>query len=274
MKQVILICLVSCLVLESQAEETNSSPSADYIGDRNDLVEERAYYGNPYYSVRPPQAAAGPGGPIPAAPRGGYSPAAPPPVAAVPVYGYKYQVTAPPLYKGHTPTNFGHKEERNGYQTQGLYYVLLPDGRLQKVAYTVDKDSGYVAHVSYEGTAQYPPPAPPAPYAQQAAHSAQYTQQAAHSAQYAQQAAHSAQYAQQAASSAQYAQQAASSAQYAQQAARYSQAAAQYGPGGPRFSGSSNQAVPASSFIHETVAPVNLDPVYYEDVAKNNNQFL
>jgi len=261
MKQEILICLVSCLVLESQAEETNSSPSADYIGDRNDLVEERAYYGNPYYLVRPPQAAAGP---IPAAPRGGYSPAAPPPVAAVPVYGYKYQVTAPPLYKGHTPTNFGHKEERNGYQTQGLYYVLLPDGRLQKVAYTVDKDSGYVAHVSYEGTAQYPPPAPPAPYAQQAAHSAQYAQQAAHSAQYAQQAA----------SSAQYAQQAASSAQYAQQAARYSQAAAQYGPGGPRFSGSSNQAVPASSFIHETVAPVNLDPVYYEDVAKNNNQFL
>ena len=87
--------------------------------------------------------------------------------------------------------------------------------------------------MSYEGTAQYPQPAPPAPYAQQAAHSAQYAQQAAHSAQYAQQAA--------------------SSAQYAQQAARYSQAAAQYGPGGPRFSGSSNQAVPASSFIRKSL---------------------
>ncbi|XP_047471424.1 proline-rich protein 3-like [Penaeus chinensis] len=46
---------------------------------------------------------------------------------------------------------------------KGSYYVLLPDGRLQKVAYTVNGDSGFVAEVSYEGEAQYPE-YKPAPY--------------------------------------------------------------------------------------------------------------
>nr|XP_027230859.1 cuticle protein 19-like [Penaeus vannamei] len=52
--------------------------------------------------------------------------------------------------------DFGHQEARDGYNTQGSYFVLLPDGRLQKVTYTVNGDSGYVAEVSYEGEAQYP----------------------------------------------------------------------------------------------------------------------
>ncbi|XP_042859591.1 cuticle protein 18.6-like [Penaeus japonicus] len=64
--------------------------------------------------------------------------------------------------------NYGHQESRDGYNTQGSYYVQLPDGRLQKVTYYVDGDSGFVAEVSYEGQAQYPAyqPAPsyrPAP---------------------------------------------------------------------------------------------------------------
>ncbi|XP_066981526.1 pro-resilin-like [Macrobrachium rosenbergii] len=54
--------------------------------------------------------------------------------------------------------DFGHQESRDGYNTQGSYYVQLPDGRLQKVTYTVNGDSGYVAEVSYEGEAQYPQP--------------------------------------------------------------------------------------------------------------------
>nr|XP_027230855.1 cuticle protein 7-like [Penaeus vannamei] len=59
--------------------------------------------------------------------------------------------------------DFGHQEARDGYNTQGSYYVLLPDGRLQKVAYTANVHPGYVAEVSYEDEAEYPE-YKPAPY--------------------------------------------------------------------------------------------------------------
>ncbi|XP_042239565.1 cuticle protein 8-like [Homarus americanus] len=67
--------------------------------------------------------------------------------------------------------DFGHQETRDGYNTQGSYYVQLPDGRLQTVTYYVDGDSGYVAKVDFQGEAQYPAyqPAPsyqPAPQPQ------------------------------------------------------------------------------------------------------------
>ncbi|XP_042885418.1 pro-resilin-like isoform X2 [Penaeus japonicus] len=52
--------------------------------------------------------------------------------------------------------NFGHQEARDGDDTQGSYYVHLPDGRLQTVKYFVDGDSGYVAEVNYEGEARFP----------------------------------------------------------------------------------------------------------------------
>ncbi|XP_042239626.1 pro-resilin-like isoform X1 [Homarus americanus] len=51
--------------------------------------------------------------------------------------------------------DYGHNEARNGYDTEGSYYVQLPDGRLQKVTYTVNGDSGYVAQVEHQGEAQY-----------------------------------------------------------------------------------------------------------------------
>ncbi|XP_063601472.1 pro-resilin-like [Penaeus indicus] len=51
--------------------------------------------------------------------------------------------------------DFGHQEARDNDNTQGSYYVQLPDGRLQKVTYYVNGDSGYVADVSYEGEARY-----------------------------------------------------------------------------------------------------------------------
>ncbi|KAL7630585.1 UNVERIFIED_CONTAM: hypothetical protein RMT77_019215 [Armadillidium vulgare] len=46
--------------------------------------------------------------------------------------------------------HFGHRESRDNGVTQGSYYVLLPDGRTQRVTYFVDGNSGYVANVSYD----------------------------------------------------------------------------------------------------------------------------
>ncbi|XP_047471412.1 cuticle protein 19.8-like [Penaeus chinensis] len=66
---------------------------------------------------------------------------------------YDFNYAVKDEYSGN---NFGHQENRDGYNTQGSYYALLPDGRLQKVIYTVNGDSGYVVEVSYEGEAQYP----------------------------------------------------------------------------------------------------------------------
>ncbi|XP_068209744.1 cuticle protein 7-like [Palaemon carinicauda] len=83
------------------------------------------------------------------APSYGYAPA---PVHEGPAqYDFNYAVRD--QYSGN---DFGHQENRNGYDTQGSYYVQLPDGRLQKVTYYVNGDSGYVAEVTYEGEAQYP----------------------------------------------------------------------------------------------------------------------
>ncbi|XP_063884709.1 uncharacterized protein LOC135113382 [Scylla paramamosain] len=67
---------------------------------------------------------------------------------------YNTQYAVKDDYSGN---DFGAQEARDGYSTQGSYYVLLPDGRLQRVTYHVDGDSGYVADVTYEGEAQYHP---------------------------------------------------------------------------------------------------------------------
>ncbi|XP_047471377.1 pro-resilin-like [Penaeus chinensis] len=72
-------------------------------------------------------------------------------------YDFNYAVNDPL-----SGNDFGHQDARDGPNTQGSYFVLLPDGRLQRVTYTVNGDSGYVADVSYEGDAQYP--STPRPY--------------------------------------------------------------------------------------------------------------
>merc|ERR1712111_330524 len=96
-----------------------------------------------------------------AAPSQGYAPA--PSYEEPAKYDFNYAVKDD--YSGN---DFGHQEARDGYNTQGSYYVQLPDGRLQKVTYTVNGDSGFVADVTYEGEAQYPEYEPkayePAPY--------------------------------------------------------------------------------------------------------------
>jgi hypothetical protein len=62
-------------------------------------------------------------------------------------YQFQYAVN-----EGSGGNDFGHEEERNGHQTRGQYRVLLPDGRLQVVSYTADKN-GYRAEVTYQAGA-------------------------------------------------------------------------------------------------------------------------
>ncbi|KAK4316479.1 hypothetical protein Pmani_012336 [Petrolisthes manimaculis] len=50
---------------------------------------------------------------------------------------------------------YGHQEQRDGDNTQGSYYVQLPDSRLMKVEYYADQ-TGYHPTVTFEGEAQYP----------------------------------------------------------------------------------------------------------------------
>ena len=54
--------------------------------------------------------------------------------------------------------NYGQNESRDGDKTNGSYYVLLPDGRIQTVTYSVDGYGGYVADITYSGDAKYPEP--------------------------------------------------------------------------------------------------------------------
>ena len=50
-----------------------------------------------------------------------------------------------------TGSDFGHAESRwRGRPTEGRYHVLLPDGRLQRVEYSVGSDTGFRAEVYFE----------------------------------------------------------------------------------------------------------------------------
>merc|ERR1712121_390129 len=67
-------------------------------------------------------------------------------------YHYEYKVHDDKKY-----LDFGAEEEGDGKgDVHGFYHVQLPDGRLQKVTYTVNDYSGYIADVSYDGQAVHP----------------------------------------------------------------------------------------------------------------------
>merc|ERR1719192_217520 len=66
----------------------------------------------------------------------------------------------------YSKANFQRQEESDGASNvAGSYSVALPDGRIQHVTYTTNGYDGYVADVTYEGTAVYPeePAYKPAP---------------------------------------------------------------------------------------------------------------
>merc|ERR1712025_680321 len=101
--------------------------------------------------------------PVPA-----YAPA--PVVAYKPAPAYKAEVY-PDEVSPYTDTyavaddyskaNFQAEESSDGAgSAQGSYRVALPDGRIQTVTYTANGYDGYVADVTYEGTAAFPETVP------------------------------------------------------------------------------------------------------------------
>merc|ERR1712123_472092 len=92
-----------------------------------------------------------------------YKPAPAPVYKAAPSYAEPSYADIPAKYDweyavkdDYSNNDFGAKESRDGYLTNGKYYVALPDGRLQTVTYVVDGGAGYVPTVEYAGEAQYP----------------------------------------------------------------------------------------------------------------------
>merc|ERR1711970_1690996 len=72
-------------------------------------------------------------------------------------YTYTYAVA-----DDYSSANFNAVETGDGAgNAAGSYSVSLPDGRIQHVNYNADGYEGYTADVTYDGTAQYPVPAPP-----------------------------------------------------------------------------------------------------------------
>merc|ERR1719250_487546 len=67
-------------------------------------------------------------------------------------YHYEYKVHDDKEY-----LDFGAEEEGDGKDNvHGFYHVKLPDGRLQKVTYTVNGYGGYIADVTYDSEAVHP----------------------------------------------------------------------------------------------------------------------
>ena len=73
-------------------------------------------------------------------------------------YQYSYAVA-----DDYSKSIFNAQEASKAGVVTGSYSVHLPDGRIQTVTYTADHTNGYVADVSYEGTAVYPEAKPYAP---------------------------------------------------------------------------------------------------------------
>merc|ERR1712227_328217 len=99
-------------------------------------------------------------------------------------YTYTYAVA-----DDYSKAAFNAEETSDGASNvQGSYRVALPDGRIQTVTYTSNGYDGYVADVTYEGTASYPEAAPvvahaaPAYHAPVVAHAAPVVAHAVHAA--------------------------------------------------------------------------------------------
>merc|ERR1712110_640879 len=94
-------------------------------------------------------------GPVLAHPAPAYGPAEVYPDEVSP-YTYNYAVA-----DDYSASNFQAAESSDGTgNAEGSYSVNLPDGRTQHVNYHSDPINGYVAEVTYDGTAAYPDAVP------------------------------------------------------------------------------------------------------------------
>ena len=68
-------------------------------------------------------------------------------------YAYEYGVA-----DDYSKANFKKAETQDAYgNVAGSFTIALPDGRLQTTTYTATHEAGFVAEVTYSGTAVYPP---------------------------------------------------------------------------------------------------------------------
>merc|ERR1711872_995453 len=68
-------------------------------------------------------------------------------------FAYEYGVN-----DDYSKSNFKKSETQDADGVvSGSYVIALPDGRIQTTKYTADAYNGFVAEVSYEGEAVYPP---------------------------------------------------------------------------------------------------------------------
>merc|ERR1712106_66078 len=88
--------------------------------------------------------------------------------AEISPYTYNYAVA-----DDYSNSNFNAGESSDGAgNAEGSYSVALPDSRIQHVNYRSDPVNGYVAEVTYDGTAAFPPVAAPVAVANRVVHAA------------------------------------------------------------------------------------------------------
>merc|ERR1712106_619513 len=77
------------------------------------------------------------------------------PVEKLPPQPFAYECGVADDY---SKVNFKKTETQNADGVvAGSFTIALPDGRIQTTTYTADHYNGFVAEVTYEGTAVYPP---------------------------------------------------------------------------------------------------------------------
>merc|ERR1739840_13347 len=91
--------------------------------------------------------------------------AAGPPAYGPPVVGYKEEKLPPQPFAyeygvadDYSKANFKKTESQDGNGVvTGSFTIALPDGRIPTTTYTATHETGFIAEVTYSGTAAYPP---------------------------------------------------------------------------------------------------------------------